>query len=161
MLTGLTQKLWIIKVLFITYMTDNPLKVLTVYTLLEELKNSVWCQSTHLILLPNGIFSMYSSSIQVSLLDSLERCEKKIKIHIQSHKGNNNFSQCYFSVFQQNDMLQDLHYCYHLSHVKVWNLYLHQISFQHACDWQSWSARITNDFTQKGKLSMILVKIVC
>ena len=45
---------------------------------------------------------------------------------------------------------------YHLSHVKIWNLYWHQISFQHACDWQSWSTRITNDFTQKGKLWYLL-----
>lgn len=160
MLTGLTQKLWIIKVLFITYMTDNPLKVLTVYTLLEELKNwSVWCQSTHLILLPNGIFSMYSSSIQVSLLNSLERCEKKLKFTYSPTKETTIFHNAIFLYF--NKMI-----CYKTcitvtTHVKVWNLYLHQISFQHACDWQSWSARITNDFTQKGKLSMILAKIVC
>lgn len=99
MLTGLTQKLWIIKVLFITYMTDNPLKVLTVYTLLEELKNSVWCQSTHLILLPNGIFSMYSSSIQVSLLNSLQRCEKKLKFtYIVPQRKQLFFTMLFFCV---------------------------------------------------------------
>lgn len=101
---------------------------------------------------------MYSSSIQVSLLDSLERCEKKIKIHVYivPQRKQQFFTMLFFCISTKWYATRLALLLYRQSHVKIWNLYLHQISFEHACDWQSWSARITYDFTHKGKLWYLL-----